>query len=150
MILSTIQTHIETILNAASWLSEHKVPVISENLCDVGQQIGTKLAERKICALIMTPGFSPTSDASKVIVGDASVIVQIIEQPFTNRLTADFTTAQDAAEYVAWRLNMQPLPSNIGVLVLTQPGISSTTRGNTLIYNCTFKIKSNITNPIED
>lgn len=151
MILSTIQTHIETILTASIWLAEHNLPVLSEDLCDIGTLLEKKMAERNICAMIMTPGFNPMSDASKIIVGDAAVVVQILEKPFTNRKKAGFTTAQDAAEYIAFLLNMQPLPGNIGVLVLTPPGITSTTRGtDTLIYNCTFKIKTNITNPIED
>lgn len=151
MILSDIQATIEERLTTDAWLAEHDVPVVSENLGDVNAELTKALAERDICALIMTPGFNPTSDASKIIVGDASVVVQIIETPFTNRLRPNFTTAQNAAEYVAWLLNLHPLPNNIGMLVFAPPGITSTTRGNDmLLYNCNFKIKTNITNPIEE
>lgn len=148
MKLSLVQKRIEELLAADEWLTTRDVRGISENLCDVGAKLEAAMAKRNICLMIMTPGFKPTSEASKSIVGNATVVVQVIEQPFSNRKRANFTTAQDCAEYIAWLLNLQPLPDDIGVLVFSDPGITSTTIGDkTVIYNCNFKIKTTITNP---
>lgn len=149
MILRKIQQYIGEAVAADAWLSENGYVAIAEDLGDPVAMIDDALSRTDTCVFITTPKFTATSDAARNMVGEAKVVVQLIEKPSLNRSRATWKTAQDAAEYIAWTLNLHTLPDNIGLLVCTLID-SRMLEADTLAYSVEFKIKTHISNPIEE
>lgn len=147
MKLKLIQTRIEELLTADEWLAARRVSAVVEDRGDVAAGIAAALERTDLCALVMTPKFAVESAASKTLVGSVRVVVEVIERPASNRERPGHATAQDAAEYIAYAINLATLPDDIGVLVCTL--IDSRMLDDwTIAYLVEFKVKTHIANPI--
>ena len=119
------------------------IPVVVEDKGDVKKNLDAALLNAKRGILVQTPGLRVTSNASKVMVGVATVVVMAIQKVVT---TAS-GTAQDAAEIAAWELNMLPV-EGVGVLVVKE--ISSAMLDERAIsYAVRLEVQTTLGNPLD-
>lgn len=142
MILAHIQQQMVELLKQDSWLCERRIGILAGNGSTPADEAERTSLEQGISALVLTTTFTPKSKAGKTIVGEADITVQIKEDPAVNRATACYATALDAAEYIATRYNMEPLP-DVGFLVCKS---IATPIGETpsLVYSVTFTVTTTL------
>ena len=102
------------------------------------------LGGKGIVAIVSAPSFRPTSSAAKNAVGNVTMQVVVAENPMTNRAQAGHLHALQAAERIAWILNLtKPVPADplCDVLVLDGQGIVPQPQedGEGLIVGVTFR-----------
>ena len=146
MKLKLIQERIAEALEADARLCADGWRPVAEDQGDVSARLNAAIARTSRCLLIQTPGFDVTSSASKVMVGEAGVVVQAIEHIVESRSRGGMT-AQDAAELLAWTLNMLPL-EGCGVLVCRRI-TSKMLDERTLAYAVTFGVQTTISDPVD-
>lgn len=142
MKLLEIQEKIASALSAVEALKG--VPVIVEDKGDVKSRVDTAIGQATRCILIQTPGFKPTSSASKVMVGTAQAVVMAIQKIVTTAKG----TAQDLAEIVAWELNLLPV-EGVGVLVCREIS-SQVLNDQALAYSVRLEVQTSLGNPLDN
>ena len=143
-----IQEAVVAALGAVEWIAQRGIPVVAEDKGDVKKNLDAALLNAKRGILVQTPGLRVTSNASKVMVGVASVVVQTIERVLVGRSGAGGATAQDMAEVVAWNLNLLPV-EGVGVLVVKN--ISSEMLGtDTLAYAVALDVQTTLGDPLDN
>lgn len=148
MKLLKIQEAVVAALGAVEWIAQRGIPVVAEDKGDVKKNLDAALLNAKRGILVQTPGLRVTSNASKVMVGVASVVVQAIERVLVGRDGAGGATAQDMAEVVAWNLNLLPV-EGVGVLVVKN--ISSEMLGtDTLAYAVALDVQTTLGDPLDN
>lgn len=120
------------------------VPVVAEDKGDVKARLDAAIGQASRCILIQTPRFKPTSNASKIMVGTATVVVQAIQKIVTTAKG----TAQDMAEVVAWELNLLPV-EGVGVLVVREIS-SDLLNDQTLAYAVRLEVQTTLGNPLDN
>lgn len=146
MKLKLIQTQIVKALEADAVLKSNGYVPLAEDEGDISARLNTAIAKTRRTLLVQTPSFDVTSAASKVMVGDATVVVQAIERFVESRAKGGMTS-QDAAERLAWVLNMLPL-DGCGVLVVKRIS-SGLLDDNTLSYAVSFGVQTTL-GPIDN
>ena len=144
MKLLEIQESIVKALGDVDYLASRAIPIVAEDEGDVSKRLSEALAKSKRGILVATPGFRVTSNASRVMVGVASVVVQAIERVAVSRFGGG-ATAQDIAEVVAWRLNLLAL-DGVGVLVVKNIS-SETLSADTLAYSVALEVQTTLGDP---
>lgn len=144
MELLDIQKYTVETINADAILADAGVEAVPEDLGDAFAKVNAAVAEVGICALVQLPRFSPTSSAAKNAVGNVTMQVVVAENPMTNRAQAGHLHALQAAERIAWILNLtKPVPADplCDVLVLDGQGIVPQPQedGEGLIVGVTFR-----------
>ena len=119
------------------------IPVVVEDKGDVTARLNAAIGQATRCLLVQTPGFKPTSTASKVMVGVAAVVVMAIQKVVTTARG----TAQDAAEIAAWELNMLPV-EGVGVLVVKEL-TSAMLDERTISYAVRLEVQTTLGNPLD-
>jgi len=148
MKLLKIQEAVVAALGAVEWIAQRGIPVVAEDKGDVKKNLDAALLNAKRGILVQTPGLRVTSNASKVMVCVASVVVQAIERVLVGRDGAGGATAQDMAEVVAWNLNLLPV-EGVGVLVVKN--ISSEILGaDTLAYAVALDVQTTLGDPLDN
>lgn len=142
MKLLEIQEKIASALSAVEALKG--VPVIVEDKGDVKSRVDTAIGQATRCILVQTPGFKPTSSASKVMVGTAQAVVMAIQKIVTTAKG----TAQDLAEIVAWELNLLPV-EGVGVLVCREIS-SQLLNEQALAYSVRLEVQTSLGNPLDN
>ena len=120
------------------------VPVVVEDKGDVKARLDAAIGQASRCILIQTPRFKPTSNASKIMVGTATVVVQAIQKIVTTAKG----TAQDMAEVVAWELNLLPV-EGVGVLVVREIS-SDLLNDQTLAYAVRLEVQTTLGDPLDN
>lgn len=120
------------------------VPVVVEDKGDVKARLDAAIGQASRCILIQTPGFKPTSNASKIMVGTATVVVQAIQKI----VTTVKGTAQDMAEVAAWELNLLPV-EGVGVLVVREIS-SNLLNDQTLAYAVRLEVQTTLGDPLDN
>lgn len=144
MELLDIQKYTVETINADAILADAGVEAVPEDLGDAFEKVNAAVAEVGICALVQLPRFSPASSAAKNAVGNVTMQVVVAENPMTNRAQAGHLHALQAAERIAWILNLtKPVPADplCDVLVLDGQGIVPQPQadGEGLIVGVTFR-----------
>lgn len=147
MKFKAVQSKIAAALEALPFFSQNAIPVIAEDKGDVAALLQAALQKARRGVLVQTPGFRVTSKASKVMVGDASVVVQALESFVVNRSHGG-PTAQDIAEVVAWSLNLLPV-EGVGVLAC-QNIASELLDPQTLSYSVSFTVQTSLGDPLDN
>ena len=142
MKLLEIQEKVAAALSAVEALKG--VPVIVEDKGDVKSRVDIAIGQATRCILIQTPGFKPTSSASKVMVGTAQVVVMAIQKVVTTAKG----TAQDMAEIAAWELNLLPV-EGVGVLVCREIS-SQLLNEQALAYSVRLEVQTSLGNPLDN
>lgn len=142
MKLLEIQEKIASALSAVEALKG--VPVIVEDKGDVKSRVDAAIGQATRCILVQTPGFKPTSSASKVMVGTAKVVVMAIQKVVTTAKG----TAQDMAEIAAWELNLLPV-EGVGVLVCREIS-SQLLNEQALAYSVRLEVQTSLGNPLDN
>ena len=119
------------------------ISVVVEDEGDVTARLNAAIGKASRCLLVQTPGFKPTSTASKVMVGMATVVVMAIQKIVT---TAS-GTAQDAAEIAAWELNMLPV-DGVGVMVVKEL-TSAMLDERTISYAVRLEVQTTLGDPLD-
>lgn len=120
------------------------VPVVVEDKGDVKARLDAAIGQASRCILIQTPAFKPTSNASKIMVGTATVVVQAIQKI----VTTVKGTAQDMAEVAAWELNLLPV-EGVGVLVVREIS-SNLLNDQTLAYAVRLEVQTTLGDPLDN
>lgn len=144
MKLKLIQDRIVDALEQNAYFAG-KTKIVAEDKGDVANQLQQSMMKTKCGVLVQTPGFSVTSNASKVMVGTAAIAVQTLERVFENR-AHNGPTAQDMAEVAAWSLNMLPV-EGVGVLVCRSIS-SEMLEGGVLAYTVNFDVQTTLSDPL--
>ena len=148
MKLLKIQEAVVAALGAVEWIAQRGIPVVAEDKGDVKKNLDAALLNAKRGILVQTPGLRVTSNASKVMVGVASVVVQAIERVLVGRDGAGGATAQDMAEVVAWNLNLLPV-EGVGVLVVKNI-TSEMLKDGTLAYAVALDVQTTLGDPLDN
>jgi len=147
MKLKLVQDRIVKALEADEWFRKFAIPVVAEDQGDVSAMLQAALVKARRGVLVQTTGFTASSSASKVMVGEAAVAVQALERIPENRKNGG-PSAQDIAEVVAWRLNLLPL-DGVGTLVFRKIESDMLDDGRTLSYVATFAVQTTLGNPLD-
>lgn len=123
-----------------------KTMIVAEDKGDVANKLQQSMMKTKCGILVQTPGFNVTSNASKIMVGNAPIAVQVLERVLENRVHGG-PTAQDMAEVAAWSLNMLPV-EGVGVLVCKNIS-SEMLEGNVLAYTVNFDVQTTLSDPLD-
>jgi hypothetical protein len=142
MKLLEIQEKVAAALSAVEALAG--IPVVVEDKGGVIARLNAAIGQATRCLLVQTPGFKPTSTASKVMVGVATVVVVAMQ----NIATTARGTAQDAAEIAAWELNMLPL-DGVGVLVVKEIS-SALLDERTISYAVRLEVQTTLCDPLDN
>lgn len=142
MKLLEIQEKVAAALSAVEALKG--VPVIVEDNGDVKARLDAAIGQATRCILVQTPGFKPTSSASKVMVGTAQIVVMAIQRI----VSTSHGTAQDMAEIAAWELNLLPV-EGVGVLVCRDIS-SQVLNDQALAYSVRLEIQTTLGNPLDN
>ena len=142
MKLLEIQEKISAALSAVEALKG--VPVVVEDKGDVKARVDAAIGQATRCILVQTPGFKPTSSASKVMVGTAQAVVMAIQKIVTTAKG----TAQDMAEIAAWELNLLPV-EGVGVLVCREIS-SQVLNDQALAYSVRLEVQTTLGNPLDN
>ena len=142
MKLLEIQEKVAAALSAVDALKG--VPVVVEDKGDVKARLDVAIGQATRCILVQTPGFKPTSSASKVMVGTAQVVVMAIQRIVGTARG----TAQDMAEIAAWELNLLSL-EGVGVLVCRDIS-SQVLNDQALAYSVRLEIQTTLGNPLDN
>lgn len=148
MKLLKIQEAVVAALGEVEWIAQRGIPVVAEDKGDVKKNLDAALLNAKRGILVQTPGLRVTSNASKVMVGVASVVVQTIERVLVGRDGAGGATAQDMAEVVAWNLNLLPV-EGVGVLVVKNIS-SEMLKDDTLAYAVALDVQTTLGDPLDN
>lgn len=146
MKLKLIQDRVVEALNKTGYF-DGKTKIVAEDKGDVANQLQQSMMKTKCGVLVQTPGFSVTSNASKVMVGTAAIAVQTLERVLENR-AHNGPTAQDMAEVAAWSLNMLPV-EGVGVLVCKSIS-SEMLEGGVLAYTVNFDVQTTLSDPLDN
>ena len=141
MRLSDVQKHIVDAINADEMLVAAGCRACIEDKGDAFAEVNAALEGVGICALVGVPSWKPESNAAKNAVGRTSFTVNVIEVPPVNRERPGYMTGLNAAERIAWALNLtKPDGPGGDVLALDPAGISSTIAedGTGAIYHVPF------------
>ncbi len=142
MKLLEIQEKVAAALSAVEALKG--VPVIVEDNGDVKARLDAAIGQATRCILVQTPGFKPTSSASKVMVGTAQIVVMAIQRI----VSTSHGTAQDMAEIAAWELNLLPV-EGVGVLVCRDIS-SQVLNDQALAYSVRLEVQTTLGNPLDN
>lgn len=110
MSLKQIQYDAADVINADATLLQGSVLAIAEDKGDLINQIETAIAKMGIVAIVSVPSAVSKSEASRIIVAEATLAIQIVESPLINRGRANSLTASEAAEQIACLLHLNKLP----------------------------------------
>lgn len=110
MSLKQIQYEAAAVINGDARMLQGNLLAIAEDKGDLINQIDTAIAKMGIVAIVSVPGATAKSEASRIIVADATLAIQIVESPLINRGRANSITASEAAEQIAVLLHLNKLP----------------------------------------
>lgn len=151
MTLTQIQKRVRDILLADEEIQRHGIAVVAVDSGDAEAEIEKALGDVGLCAVVRTCEWRQKSEAAKNAVGDGSVVVAVGDMTALNRAAGETITGQDVAEYIAWRLQLEPIEP--GRSVLTLDGSISTMfeeMSATAVTTVTFKFQHQLSNKLGD
>ena len=143
MSFETLHTDTYAILEKDPFLSRMQVEIILEDLGDVETAISAAIAKMGVCAIVSTPSAKAQSEASRNIVAQARICVQVMELPVTNRGVANTCSAGTAARRIATALNLQKTAGG-ECLVFDEIESAALEKGY-VVYNVWLKALTNLT-----
>jgi len=138
--LRQIQKFIVETINADDRLAAAGVHAVAEDKGDEFAEVDSALDETGLAVLVSVPTFAPDSTSAKASVGKTSVVCNVSEAVGINRSRAGWMDGLDAAERVAYLLNLSRPGDDHDLLVLDKPGITTSiaTDGSGAIYAVPF------------
>ncbi len=145
--LRQIQDFVVETINADETLSAAGVRAVPEDKGDSFDEVNAALASVGIGVLVSVPTFVPDSSSAKAAVGNTQIRCSVTEAVGINRSRAGWMDGLDAAERVAYLLNLSRPGDDHDLLVLDRPGITSSIAadGSGAIYAVPFKTVHQLT-----
>jgi len=140
MTLSELQAAAVALINAEPWFPKVGFQALSDDAADIVAELEKRLAQSGGSGaniLVSVGDFESESSSSKTPVGSQKLACSVSENPSLNRFNRQFTSAFQAAEYLAVHLNNQQLGDDTLVL----EAIRSAPLQGLINYNVIFGIQ---------